>query len=118
MQPMTAGITKANTGIDGIVWNILGQTYVPKQICENSFSCRHPVRDRRVGLSTLLLGKSVHRVARVTALVRPAHIGDQRLRVLHFHFKRSDQAILRVHRDMVAFSLELVTDRKLHWRSP
>ena len=30
MQQLTAGITKANTGIDGIVWNILGQTYVPK----------------------------------------------------------------------------------------
>ena len=30
MQPLTAGITKAGTGIDGIVWNILGQTYVPK----------------------------------------------------------------------------------------
>jgi uncharacterized RmlC-like cupin family protein len=38
MQAMTAGITKANTGIDGIVWNILGQTYVPKQVSELSFS--------------------------------------------------------------------------------
>jgi quercetin dioxygenase-like cupin family protein len=38
MQPLTAGITKANTGIDGIVWNILGQTYVPKQLSENSFA--------------------------------------------------------------------------------
>ena len=38
MQPLTAGITKAGTGIDGIVWNILGQTYVPKQVSENSFS--------------------------------------------------------------------------------
>src|SRR5499427_4132110 len=38
MQPMTAGITKAGTGIDGIVWNILGQTYVPKQVSEDSFS--------------------------------------------------------------------------------
>jgi uncharacterized RmlC-like cupin family protein len=35
---MTAGITKAGTGIDGIVWSILGQTYVPKQVCETSFS--------------------------------------------------------------------------------
>ena len=35
---MTAGITKAGTGIDGITWNILGQTYVPKQVSENSFS--------------------------------------------------------------------------------
>jgi quercetin dioxygenase-like cupin family protein len=38
MQPMTIGITKASTGLDGIVWNILGQTYVPKQVSENSFA--------------------------------------------------------------------------------
>jgi mannose-6-phosphate isomerase-like protein (cupin superfamily) len=38
MQAMTVGITKAGTGLDGIVWNILGQTYVPKQVCETSFS--------------------------------------------------------------------------------
>ena len=30
MQQLTAGITKANTGLEGISWNILGQTYVPK----------------------------------------------------------------------------------------
>jgi quercetin dioxygenase-like cupin family protein len=38
MQPMTAGITRAGTGIDGIVWSILGQTYVPKQVSESAFS--------------------------------------------------------------------------------
>jgi quercetin dioxygenase-like cupin family protein len=38
MKTETAGITKANTGIDGISWNIMGQTYVPKQLTENSFS--------------------------------------------------------------------------------
>ena len=38
MQPLTGGITKAGTGLDGIVWNILGQTYVPKSVSENSFS--------------------------------------------------------------------------------
>ena len=38
MQALTAGITKASTGIDGISWNILGQTYVPKQVSEASFS--------------------------------------------------------------------------------
>ena len=38
MQPLTAGITKAGTGLDGIVWNILGQTYVPKQLSDNSFA--------------------------------------------------------------------------------
>ena len=38
MQQLTAGITKANTGLDGIVWNVLGQTYVPKPLNEQSFS--------------------------------------------------------------------------------
>ncbi|HVV77995.1 MAG TPA: cupin domain-containing protein [Pseudolabrys sp.] len=38
MQAMTAGITKANSGLDGISWNILGQTYVPKHLSEDSFS--------------------------------------------------------------------------------
>jgi len=38
MQELTAGITKANTGLDGISWNILGQTYVPKSLNEQSFS--------------------------------------------------------------------------------
>jgi quercetin dioxygenase-like cupin family protein len=38
MQKLTAGITKAGAGIDGIVWNILGQTYVPKSLSESSFS--------------------------------------------------------------------------------
>jgi hypothetical protein len=34
---LPAGITKAGTGVDGISWNILGQTYVPKQVSESSF---------------------------------------------------------------------------------
>jgi quercetin dioxygenase-like cupin family protein len=38
MKPETAGVTKANTGIDGISWSILGQTYVPKQVSEHSMS--------------------------------------------------------------------------------
>jgi uncharacterized RmlC-like cupin family protein len=38
MQPLIADITKVGIGIDGISWNILGQTYVPKQVCESSFS--------------------------------------------------------------------------------
>jgi quercetin dioxygenase-like cupin family protein len=38
MKEEIAGITRANEGIQGISWNILGQTYVPKQLSENSFS--------------------------------------------------------------------------------
>ena len=35
---MTAGVTRANEGLDSISWNILGQTYVPKQHSSNSMS--------------------------------------------------------------------------------
>lgn len=38
IKPMTAGVTPAGTGMDAIVWNILGQTYVPKQMNAESFS--------------------------------------------------------------------------------
>src|SRR5215475_9960262 len=38
MKAMKAGVTKAGKGIDNIVWNILGQTYTPKQVSESSFS--------------------------------------------------------------------------------
>jgi quercetin dioxygenase-like cupin family protein len=38
MKQETLGITKAATGLDGISWNILGQTYVPKQLSETSFA--------------------------------------------------------------------------------
>ena len=35
---MSPGITRADEGIDRISWNILGQTYVPKQVSENSMA--------------------------------------------------------------------------------
>ncbi len=38
MIEMTDGVTAADESIDGSVWNILGQTYVPKQISPDSFS--------------------------------------------------------------------------------
>src|SRR5687768_4334327 len=38
MKPLTAGVTRANEGLDAISWNILGQTYVPKTLTPESFS--------------------------------------------------------------------------------
>jgi quercetin dioxygenase-like cupin family protein len=35
---MLAGVTQANQGMDHISWNILGQTYVPKQLSKSAFS--------------------------------------------------------------------------------
>jgi len=34
----TPDITRAQTGMDGVSWNILGQIYVPKQASDDSFS--------------------------------------------------------------------------------
>jgi quercetin dioxygenase-like cupin family protein len=38
MEAMTAGVTPAGQGMDGISWNILGQTYVPMQCTESSMA--------------------------------------------------------------------------------
>ncbi|WMS45066.1 cupin domain-containing protein [Acuticoccus sp. MNP-M23] len=35
---MLPGITRAGDGMDSISWNILGQTYVPKQVSSDSMS--------------------------------------------------------------------------------
>ena len=37
MGELTAGVTRSNEGLDGVVWNILGQTYTPKEESEASF---------------------------------------------------------------------------------
>ena len=33
-----AGITRAGEGLDGVVWDIMGQTYKPVQLSEASFA--------------------------------------------------------------------------------
>ena len=38
MKSEITGITRANEGMQGISWNILGQTYVPKNCTDHSFS--------------------------------------------------------------------------------
>jgi uncharacterized RmlC-like cupin family protein len=35
---MTAGVTTKGSSVEGLVWNILGQTYVPLQVCDSSFA--------------------------------------------------------------------------------
>jgi quercetin dioxygenase-like cupin family protein len=35
---MTAGVTQQGSSVDGLVWNILGQTYTPLHVTESSFS--------------------------------------------------------------------------------
>lgn len=38
MTTETPDITRVQTGIDGVSWNILGQIYVPKQISDDSIA--------------------------------------------------------------------------------
>src|SRR5258707_4397297 len=103
MHQVTAGVTKAGTGIDGIDWNILGQTYVPKRVNEGSFSWHatlppgtfvpphiHPTQDEFIymfeGRFDLLLdGRDF--VATAGALIRLP------MGIAHGLFNKSDQPI-------------------------
>ena len=38
MKTETAGITSRTEGLEGVVWSILGQTYVPKAMTDHSFA--------------------------------------------------------------------------------
>ncbi|SRR5690606_22905612 len=38
IPPLPAMVRQANTGVNDLSWNILGQTYVPKHVCASSFS--------------------------------------------------------------------------------
>ena len=37
-KALEGGITEKGAGYDGVVWNILGQTYYPKAVCETTFA--------------------------------------------------------------------------------
>src|SRR3546814_15328620 len=79
MTITTPGITPAGDGLDGTVWNILGQTYYPKQESESSFAFEtyfpvgtfvpphiHPNQDEFIYMlvgrfELLLYGPTLHR---------------------------------------------------------
>src|SRR4026209_2334666 len=103
MKAIKEGRTTAGKGIDNIAWNILGQTYVPKQVSESSFSWHallppgtfvpphiHADQDEFIyvleGKFALILdGKGA-----------PAPAGDLirlPMRVMHGLFNKSDQPI-------------------------
>ena len=63
---------------------------------------------------TALAAKSAHGVTGVASLILLADIGDQRLRALHFDFKRGDQCVFGVNDDVPRFPLNFKADRKLH----
>ncbi len=38
VKDLSGGVTANGAGYDGVVWNILGQTYYPKAVCETTFA--------------------------------------------------------------------------------
>ena len=37
-KELQGGVTENGSGFEGVVWNILGQTYYPKAVCETTFA--------------------------------------------------------------------------------
>lgn len=101
MKVETLGITKANTGLDGISWNILGQTYVPKQLSDASFSWHatfppgtfvpphiHPTQDEYI---YLLEGKLDLLLDGRDFAAAPGDLVRMPMAIAHGIFNRSDQ---------------------------
>ena len=99
MAAERAGITRAGEGLDGVVWNILGQTYYPKQASETAFAFEahsppgtfvpphiHPTQDEYIlmqeGTWKLVLDGQTH-FARAGDLVRMP------MGIMHGYFNES-----------------------------
>ncbi len=99
MANETAGITRAGTGQDSVVWNILGQTYYFKQASDSSFAFEahspagtfvpphiHPTQDEYIlmleGTWKLVLDGQTHH-ARAGDLVRMP------MGIMHGYFNES-----------------------------
>jgi quercetin dioxygenase-like cupin family protein len=100
MKAETAGITRLGEGLDGVVWNILGQTYYPKQSSESAFGFEavsppgtfvpphiHPTQDEYIlmleGTWRLVLDGQTHH-AKAGDLVRMP------MGIMHGYFNDSD----------------------------
>ena len=103
MSAMTGGVTKAGTGVDGIVWNILGQTLRAEAgLRKLLFLARHvPARHLRSAAHSSDPGR-IHLHARGTD--RPGHEGREfiatagdlirlPMTIPHGLFNKSDQTI-------------------------
>lgn len=94
-----AGITAAGTGLDGVVWNILGQTYYPKQSSDTAFAFEahsppgtfvpphiHPTQDEYIlmleGTWKLVLDGQTH-------FARPGDLVRMPMGIMHGYFNES-----------------------------
>ena len=118
-----AGITRANEGMQGISWSILGQTYVPKTRTEHSFSWHatfppgtfvpphiHPTQDEFIymldGTFELMLDGQTHH-AKTGDLVRMP------MGIPHGIFNKSEDAVKALFWVSPALSLRQLFD-KIH----
>ena len=101
MKSEITGITRANEGMQGISWNILGQTYVPKSYTEHSFSWHatlppgtfvpphiHPDQDEYL---YMLEGKLDFMLGGAEAQATPGDLIRLGMGVPHGIFNKSDQ---------------------------
>jgi quercetin dioxygenase-like cupin family protein len=97
------GITRANEGIQGISWNILGQTYVPKNHTDQCFSWHaifppgtfvpphiHPDQDEYI---YMLEGKLDFVLANSEAQATPGDLIRLGRGIPHGIFNKSDQTV-------------------------
>ena len=103
MTSEITGITRANEGIQGISWNILGQTYVPKSHTDNSFSWHatfppgtfvpphiHPDQDEYL---YILEGKLDFMLGGTDAQATPGDLVRLGMGIPHGIFNKSDQVV-------------------------
>src|SRR5260370_38736739 len=101
MKSEIPGITRANEGMQGISWNILGQTYVPKNCTDHCFSWHatlppgtfvpphiHPDQDEYL---YMLEGKLDFMLAGADAQATPGDLIRLGMGVPHGIFNKSDQ---------------------------
>jgi quercetin dioxygenase-like cupin family protein len=100
---MPPGITKAGEGFDHISWNILGQTYIPKQVSETSFSWHatfppgtfvpphiHPTQDEFI---YLLEGQFELMLDGKTVFAGPGDLVRMPMGIPHGIFNKSDWTV-------------------------
>ena len=96
---LAKGITPDGAGFDGVKWNILGQTYYPKQSCETSFAFEavsppgtfvpphiHPTQDEWIlmleGTWKLVLDGQTH-------YAKPGDLVRMPMGIMHGYFNES-----------------------------
>ena len=100
---MPPGITKAGEGFDNVAWNILGQTYIPKQVSESSFSWHatfppetfvpphiHPTQDEFI---YMLEGQFELMLDGKTVFANPGDLVRMPMGIPHAIFNKSDRTV-------------------------